>query len=447
MKKTKSTPKTYILDTNILMNTEGRVLFGFDDNVVCITTTTLEELDHLKTAPAEKGFQARESIRQINSIIETAPQDIKYGVKINDNKGYFVILDEKTTDSIPKSWDSSHPDNRIISTVISYIKDYPERDAILVTNDVSMKIKGLVLGLKVESYRNDQVKEENQYSGRRVSGVPIDDINKLYKDKEIWAEGYCENEFVHVTDNVQGNALCIFKKNALQLISDVKQVFGITPKNQGQRFALEALMAPADEIPLVVIKGPAGTGKTLLSLAAALDQTYDNDAEYDRVMISRANILADEEMGFLPGDLSEKMMPLLGSFTDNLRYLLGANGEEKDQINIQLEDMFATGVIEALSLAYLRGRSPIKSYVIIDEAQNLTRHQVKTIVTRMGEGCKLVFLGDPNQIDNPKLDKRNNGLAYLSERFKGSELCAQIEFLPSESVRSPLVLEALERLD
>lgn len=242
----------------------------------------------------------------------------------------------------------------------------------------------------------------------------------------------------------------MYRNHELKLI-DTKTLHPchVQPKNASQTFALWALMQPVAEIPFVILKGPAGTAKTFLSLAAGLDQTYDSRTHrsYDSVLISRNNVMADADFGYLPGELEDKMNPLLAPFFDNLESLLRGNSDEdRECISRQIEDMIDSGVIEICALAYMRGRSITNKFLIVDETQNATRSQIRDIITRAGAGCKIVICGDPEQIDAHNLDKLNNGLVFASEKMKGSPVCAQISFTEEESVRSELAKEAIKRL-
>ena len=253
------------------------------------------------------------------------------------------------------------------------------------------------------------------------------------------------------------------KGDKLVLFKEPQPVYGVKPLNVAQKLALEALKAPVEEVPFVILKGPAGCGKTLLALAVGLSNSYDEKKSriYDSVVITRSNTQADEELGFLPGDLEDKMDPLLGPFWDNLKYIFGNNSNENEKekgkkgkaveedrqlVLEQIDYILETKVLEILALSYIRGRSFRNTFLIVDESQNLTRTQAKTIVTRMGKGSKLILLGDPEQIDTAKLTKTNNGLVYLSEAFKNSPLCAEVTFTRDECERSPLAEEALRVL-
>ena len=391
--------KNYVLDTNILIHCPS-ALFGFDDNNVIITTTTLQELDSKKTAYAEVGYGARESIRNIESI----EGDYANGVTM-PNGGTFKIAKESEFEKlVPAEFSLDRPDNRIINGVLGIAKQ-SELETILVTNDISMRINATMCGCVVQGYHNEMILDNENYTGRR--DITPEDIESPFN------KGFIENEFGICKDG-SNSALYTFKTDGWHILKDRDYY---TPYCQP---------------------------KTFLSLAAGLQGYYHNG--YDRIMITRSNTLSDNDLGFLPGDLEEKMTPLIAPFMDNLQVLLKGQNEEKEQIKIQIEDMFETGILEICSLAYMRGRSLVNSFIIVDEAQNCTIGQILEIITRAGKGSKVVLLGDPDQIDSPKLDRKNNGLTFAAERMKGSKLCAQITFEESETVRSALAAEGAKRL-
>lgn len=462
--------KNYVLDTNILLQTEGRVLMGFSDNIVTIPGMVLEELDKKKTASGELGYSAREVLRKIEKIKER-PGDFSFGYILNDNNGRLKAEINSDMSYLPAGWDKSSPDNIILGTLMYLVENNKVMDTILITNDISMQIKASLIGVSVQGYKNDQIDTEVLYSGRKELYASADTINSLFHNPNgigfMDTVFYEENKSIPLTNIEKENLITKYQNiffviknfentsSALAYLSGDKlisidkkcygNISGISPKNTGQTFAINALMRPVDDTPFVILKGCAGTGKTILSLAAGLKQM--NAGMYDKIIITRSNTLSDEELGFLPGDLEEKMTPLLAPFYDNLRFLFRLSGEDEEQIEYLLDDMLERRSIEIVSLAYIRGRSIPNAFIIIDECQNLSITQAKTIVTRAGIGTKIVFLGDPGQIDNPKLDKKNNGLVYLSEKFTGSRLCSQIEFSGKESVRSPLASEAIRLLE
>ena len=323
-----------------------------------------------------------------------------------------------------------------------------------------MRITAVACKVEVQEYKNDQIKETD-YMGYREINTTKDIIDEVYRNQSISSEvleidennPLIANEYITLTDGIT-SALCVYRNNKINVLKDIT-AFGIRPQNRLQRFALDALLAPAEEIPLVILRGPAGTAKTFLSVAAALDKTYREDYEkqnsstlYDKIYIGRANVSSDDAFGFLPGELEDKTRPLLGCFYSNLEDLLRkGNREEDSQIQLQIEDMMETGLLRVFPLAYIRGMSIKNSFIICDETQNIGRSLIRDIVTRCGQGTKLVVLGDINQIDVAYLDKTNSGLTYLAHSMKGSSKCAQITFTERESVRSALATEALARLN
>lgn len=331
-------------------------------------------------------------------------------------------------------------------------------DLIFISNDLSMRVKANVLGFSAQEYKADQACDV-AYKGRTTLHIPGNLIDEFYTRKSIACsklnitEELFENEFVLLCDelNEKHTALGrVIKDRIVSLTFSNAHPFGVTPRNMGQLFAQEALMIAASDVPLVILKGPAGTAKTFYSLAVGLEKTYDNEREYRKILITRPNVKFDEDVGYLKGDEMEKIMPLIRPSIDNLEALLENNHADKYRDEAELADkvqeLFDRGIVDAQALAYLRGRSITKTWILIDEAQNLTPLQVLGIITRAGIGSKIILAGDPNQIDTPKLDKRSNGLVYASDRMKGSALCCQLEFDPSECTRSKLAMEAAERL-
>lgn len=451
--------KIYILDTNILMGSPD-CLEGFADNEVVITGTTLEELDKNKTAPGEKGWSAREAIRAIDAFRE------KKGSYVNgyptEGGGLFRIELDNIRGDLPEGWSLISPDNKIISTALT-LKANNEKNkipVILVTNDVSMRIKATATGMPTDSYRNETVLED--YAGRREIITNLyEHIDALRENGELdpertmqLIEAPVENEYFIIKSRTD-SILAKFRNGQLWTIKDYTKepVFNVAPRNAAQRFLMDALMAPVEEIPLVIVKGPAGTGKTFVTLACGLDQSFGGrdckESPYEGCIMTRSQAIPDgEDLGYLPGDLEDKMSPLLAPYFDNLRTLVRAGEKKEDpaQIEMQIKDMEDQGWINITSMGYIRGRSIPNKFIILDEAQNTTPTQLKTLISRAGEGTKIVILGDPNQIDTPKLTKRSNGLVYVSEKWKGSSLCAQVSFTNDECSRSALAAESNVRM-
>ena len=449
--------KRFLLDTNILLNNPRSMTEGFDDNIVIICGTTLQELDKKKTVGGEIGYKARECCRLLDNL--RMQGDIIKGIPL-PNKGMLMVEpDGVKQEYLPEGFSIQVPDNRIISTCIHLTKQNEERPVILVTNDISMRINATACGVKVEGYRNDQV-EESGYTGHTVKEINGDLIDKIHKEgmlniSDTEVSDLYENEFVTLKDkdNPSHSALSVHRSGTLILIKDQTSYNGITAKNSMQNYALWALSAPADMIPLVVLNGPAGTAKTFLSLAAGLDTTYVNqrkgDDGYERIIISRPSAGGFNEMGYLPGDMKQKLDPLLAPYYDNLKILIAGTGKYKEspeQVRIHMTDMFESGLIEILALSFVRGRSLMDTYLICDEAQNASKSLIRDVVTRAGKGTKVVICGDPNQIDQPTLDRRNNGLVYVAESMKNSPLCAICTFSAENSVRSELSKDAVKRM-
>ena len=438
--------KYYVLDTNILLQSPGAI-YGFEDNTVVITGTTLQELDSKKNLDGEIGYNARQTARILEDIRNRG--NLIKGVKLKETDGKLIFEpNEVSQENLPEGFDIKKPDNRIISSCIGIARK-TKRAVILVTNDIMMRIAAAACGVEVQEYKNDQIKEYS-YVGYREIKTSREIIDDIYKKQSLAPEIFADekpfvaNEYITLTDG-NTSALCVYRDNCIRLLKDTT-AFGIRPQNRLQRFALDALLAPAEEIPLVILRGPAGTAKTFLSMAAALDKTYTDEftrhtssTSYDKIYIGRANVSSDEAFGFLPGEL--------GCFYSNLEDLLRKGNHEEDaQIQIQIDDMMETGLLRVFPLAYIRGMSIKNSFIICDEAQNIGRSLIRDVVTRCGQGSKLVILGDTNQIDVPFLDKTNSGLTYLAHNMKGSTKCAQITFTEKESVRSALATEALNRL-
>ena len=462
--------KRFLLDTNIILNDPKAMINGFSDNIVIISGTTLQELDKKKTVPGEIGYKARECCRILDDF--RMKGDIIKGIRLK-NKGTLMIEpDGVKQEYLPEGFNIQVPDNRIISTCIHLTKQNPKKPVILVTNDISMRINATACGVKVEGYRNDQV-EESGYTGHRTEYLPAEAINEIYDKKVVdfalnLVNGeereriqILDNEFVTLKDDgIIGNnqsALTVYRGGKLHLVEKQISYNGLQPKNAMQSYALWALSAPAEEVPLVVMNGPAGTAKTLLSLAAGLDKTYTSqqkhlrhiDGEYDRIIISRPSAGGFAEMGFLPGDMKHKLDPLLAPYYDNLKILLAGFGKEKatpEEIRLQMDYLFDEEIIEILALSFIRGRSLMNTYLICDEAQNASKSMIRDVITRAGHGTKIVVCGDPNQIDQPTLDRKNNGLVYAMECMKSSPLAAIIQFEAENSVRSPLARDAVQRM-
>jgi len=464
MPKKTGKPKIFVLDTNILISSAGDAIFGFDDNEVVITTTTLEELDNNKTnKKGDVGYGARSAIKLINSVLERSGSSNSAVI----GKGRLRIEPNgQDQNLLPAGMSLDKPDNRIISStkfldLEEIKKGYLGKSVILVTNDIALRVKARSAGVTVQGYRNSELETDEVYTGRDEITVRDEVLNRLFKEKEIkhtkkaFGKDFVENEYLLIHGESGATALAYYRKGMVRKIDEKSlEVKGIIPKNVGQRFAMHALLDP--EIPLVILSGVAGSGKTLLSVAAGLDGAF-NDKDYSRpsfnsLLYTRNNVSFEKnELGALPGDEESKMGPLVRPLTDNLESILKAQGYAPHEIRSYIEEYMYQGIVKIESMAFMRGRSISNTFIIIDECQNATPKQIRGICTRASFNSRVVLLGDPTQIDDTYLSTKNNGLVFASQKMKGSPLCAQISFLdipggPNECIRSEIARECAERL-
>jgi PhoH-like ATPase len=334
-------------------------------------------------------------------------------------------------------------DNYILATAVGIKEDTPGRKVILVTKDINMRVKAEALGLLAEDYRADQlVDPDEMYTGHAEVVVPQDMIDQMYKEKTVSVNGslskdqtFYPNQFLMLVsaDSPSITALTRYDGDNLELLRDPRHdIWGIRPLNREQRYAVELLLD--DSVPLVTLAGKAGTGKTILAIAAGLQKVV-NDKLYRRLSIYRPVVPMGRDIGYLPGTEQEKLTPWMQPIFDNLEFLLN-EGDRKNRGTSKLDYLIDSNVLDIKALTYIRGRSLPHQFIIVDEAQNLTPHEVKTIVTRAGHGTKLVLTGDPYQIDSPYLDSTSNGLTHVVERFRGQKMAAHVTLTKGE--RSPL---------
>ena len=455
--------KIYVLDTNVLIQAPHAVEC-FEDNQVILPMVVLEELDRLKKAEGDRGSNARQAVRILEQFRQKG--NLLSGVEMEG--GGTLRVEKNFVDvSLPEDLAAEVPDNRILKVCLGLSRDRSEQ-VILVTKDILLRIKAQILGICAEDFTTEQVFDhEKQYKGRTEVYVP-EEIFKEFKKKGIPCEEVyqvdesgkrtevqlTENQFVILrADQSSGKThLGRVEGERIRKLEYKKSApYGIHPRNAGQYFLQEALMQPAKNAPLVIVKGMAGTSKTFYSLAVGLEKVLNNPTgEYRRILVCRPNAQFDADIGFLPGDEQEKISPLMRPVIDNLEQLIDSSEEERyrDEKELQgkIEEIFSRGLIQTEALNYIRGRSIVKTYMIIDEAQNMTPGQIKGIITRAGKDTKIILLGDPDQIDRPFLDERTNGLSYASEHMKGSPLCWQITMTAEECERSVLAMDAVRRL-
>lgn len=450
--------RKYVLDTNIFIF-EPNCLFMFEEHDLYVAPVTLREITNLKNREGETGYSARRVKSKLDEIRQkNRGSSLKSGLSLGDNLGNLYVIEGLDYEGWLPGMSKDSNDDYILAACVWLTKRYPNDEVILVTDDVDMSFFADILGIRAQHFRNRSLSDkELSYTGRCEVFLSKEKIDTLRGDGSISEPDINleVNEFVTIKDetNPRNSVLAVHRENGF--IESLKflnsRPSDVIAKNSGQRFVQEALLTPASDIPLVIINGPAGTAKTFMSMACGLEKVL-NQQEYERILITRANVEMDATYGYLPGSEEEKISPMLRPFFDNLEVILGRskkNGNfKKDGRDCPspVQELFDSGIVRAEAMQYMRGRSISNTFVIIDEAQNCTPNQILSIVSRIGNGSKIILIGDPNQIDNKILNKRNNGLVFAAKRFKGSKLCAQIVMEQSECVRSPLAAEAAKRL-
>lgn len=429
--------KLFVLDTNVLLH-DHTCLTKFQENDVVIPITVLEELDRFKKGSDPINFQARQVIRKLDEICD-GPL-FTDGVPLGDKGGVLRILrSDARMGRVREAFAEDKADHRILALADELSQQRLDRKVVLISKDINLRMKAKSLGINSEDYESDKVANlEEFYTGRRqVESVDPSFISRFYSEPEGLPAADAPldpppvaNEYI-VFKNGSSSALSRFDAESGRFKRVTKtSAYGIEPRNAEQTFALDALLNP--EIELLTITGKAGTGKTLLALAAALHQRR----AYRQIFLARPIVpLGNRDLGFLPGDVQSKLDPYMQPLHDNLNVIKHRFGQESPDYK-RIDEMLDEDKLSITPLAYIRGRSLEKIFFIVDEAQNLTPHEVKTIITRAGEGAKIVFTGDIFQIDTPYLDTLSNGLTYLVNRMKGQSLFAQVNLLKGE--RSPL---------
>ncbi len=424
--------KHFVLDTNVMLH-NPRALFLFEDNHIVIPIKVIEEIDRFKKELSEIGRNARTTSRYLDQLRVNG--NLMNGVQLPGGGSLRVDVFQHSELDLGDISLKETSDNQIIRVALSIKRAHPDERTIVVTKDTNLRIKADSLGLEAEDFENAKVNIEELYSGMCKIEVESQTIDDLYDDGECEIENgeLFPNQFLHLVDenNESHSALARMdpKGEKAVLLRDVKgAVYNIRPRNREQRFALDLLLD--DRVRLVTLVGKAGTGKTLLALAAGLQKVL-NDNVYQRLLVSRPIFPLGRDIGYLPGDIEAKLKPWMQPIFDNLEYLL-SSPTDKAAHYTRLNEMMEKGVVELEALTYIRGRSIPNLFLLIDEAQNLTPHELKTTVTRVGEGTKIVLTGDPYQIDNPYLDSNSNGLTYVVERMKGQQLAGHMTLVKGE---------------
>jgi PhoH-like ATPase len=425
--------KMFIIDTNVILH-DFRCIYKFEENDVVIPIVVLEELDHLKKGSDLISFNAREFTREMNEI--AGNNLFSKGISLGKGMGkIFVETGKEYSSRLQRSFPEKTPDHRILAITEYLTENNKGRQVVLISKDINLRMKAKSLGLDAQDFENDKVRnlDELNRAVRMVEGYDTKLITRLYEEPQ----GVPANEFYFdrepvpnecfILKNTKISALARYEQSSGNMIRVEKlRAYGIEPRNAEQTFSLDMLMNP--NVQLIALTGRAGTGKTLLALAAALHQRK----QFQQILLARPIVpLANRDLGFLPGDVKEKISPYMQPLFDNLsviKYKFKSNSSEYQKIDeLQKEEQLVI-----TPLAYIRGRSLSNIFFIIDEAQNLTPHEVKTIITRAGEGTKMVFTGDIEQIDSPYLDAKSNGLTYLTDKMKGQDLFAHVNLVKGE---------------
>ena len=437
--------KIYVLDTSVLLH-DHNSLMNFQDNCVAIPITVLEELDNFKIGNDTKNYEARECIRTIDrlsnghTLQDWIPLD-------NGHEGRLKIVlnNLRTDESANKLFNEYKNDHLILDVALLLQRENPELKVTMVTKDINLRIKAKALDIVAQDYETGKVHQQKMlYTGTSiVEDVNADVIRKIYTDgksRKISALGDSKsNNHFYILKNHSSSALAFYSEEHGHISRvDKDYYYGIKPKNAEQAFALHAIMNP--DIKLVTISGMAGTGKTLIALAGSLEQKND----FHQIILARPIIpLSNRDIGFLPGSAEDKVNPYMQPLWDNLKFIKSQFGENEKKRKA-IDEMEEDGKIQITPLAFIRGRSLSNVIFIVDEAQNLTPHEVKTIITRAGENSKIILTGDVRQIDTPYLDEQSNGLSYVIDRLKGNDLYAHITLEKGE--RSALANLANEYL-
>ena len=440
--------KIYVLDTSVYL-TDFSSLKAFDNNDIIIPLKVLEEIDKHKKRQDSVGSNARQIIRIFDELRESGSLFDGVQLDLDNPSSGMVYAQSYDASLIPHDWDVEDSDNKIIATALTAKRENPDKKVILVSRDINMRVKCDSIDLETQDYYDSQVVKsiDHVFTGFSEVLVEESEVDNFYEGEPVHLDEHpdvelCPNQFVLIKSkaNQKKAAVTMFKGYDYPLVPVTnykKQVWGIKPRNKEQNCALSLLMNP--DIHLVSLIGKAGSGKTLCAIAAGLEQTLEEspNQRYSRLIVSRPVQPLGKDIGFLPGTMEEKMAPWLKPIEDNLKFLMGND-------SLTLDMYMDSGKIEIEAITYIRGRSISNAFIVIDEAQNLTQHELKTIITRVGEGTKIVLTGDVEQIDNIYIDELTNGLTYGVEKLKESDLTGHITLRKGE--RSLLATLAAKKL-
>ncbi len=437
--------KVFVLDTNVLLH-DPRAIFKFDEHEVVLPIYVIEEVDHFKREMNELGRNARMLSRFVDELREEAPENLQAGVQLPSGGRLRVAV----PDDVLHDKNGRSADHKILQVALLERDAHPQQATIFVTMDSNLRIRADALGLRAESYEGGRIPSEDLYSGFQALSARVELVDQLAKRaavpvSELQAEGLYPNACVVLTDegNPKHTALGRVDPAAGQIVPlrvPREGSWGVKPRNLEQSFALDLLLD--DNVKLVTLVGRAGTGKTLLAVAAGLRKVVF-EGVYARMLVSRPIFPLGRDVGYLPGTIEEKLNPWMQPIFDNLEYIFTTGGGRLDA-GRSYEELIAAGTIQVEPLTYIRGRTLPNQFLIVDEAQNLTPHEVKTIITRCGTDTKIVLTGDPDQIDNPYVDAQSNGLATVAERFKAERIGGHVTLTKGE--RSELAERATQLL-
>lgn len=421
--------KVFVLDTNVLLH-DSSAMLRFEDNTVILPMTIIEELDRFKKQPEITGRNARQASRTLDSLRQRG--HLVEGVKVNNDGLLRVALcDRETLKQLPAELERDSGDNRILAVALE-MQQQCNCPVVLISKDTNVRIKADALGLAAEDYEAGKIDVDELYKGFAEVTVSSEEIDRLFHQGGIPVDqDLYPNQALTLVDmaNPSHTALAIVDGQFNKIVPLAKLPRGgvsrIQARNREQNFALELLLR--DSVQLVTLVGKAGTGKTLLAIAAGLQKVAD-EGVYTRLLISRPVVPMGKDIGYLPGDISDKLTPWMQPLYDNFDLIFGTQDPNSKPAHWRRghEELIERGLLQIEALTYIRGRTIPKQFLIVDEAQNLTPHEVKTILTRAGEGTKVVLTGDPDQIDNPYVDAASNGLTYAVEKFKGEALAGHI---------------------
>jgi len=434
-------PKFFVLDTNVLLH-NAESITSFEDNIVVLPMTVIEELDSFKRHNDELGRSARQVIRQLDRL--RARGNLRDGVKMAN--GGILKITVETQDMPGVYMDMSVPDNRILAVACALKSE--GHKVIFVSKDINSRLKADALGLDVMDFEKQKCDFDTLYTGWRAVPAPGDLVDRFYREETLTVPDadFLINEFILLQDETNPKHAALTRATGpatlSHLVKERESAWQVRARSKEQRMAFELLLDPA--VSLITMIGRAGTGKTLLALAAGLECVL-HDQSFEKMLVSRPIIPMGKDIGYLPGTKDEKLALWMQPIFDNLIYLMRLGHRvEEGTVQGKVEQLFKEQHVELEALTYIRGRSIPDQFVIIDEAQNLTPHEVKTIISRAGENTKMVLTGDPNQIDNPYLDSSSNGLSYAVEKLKGLPLYGHVTL--SKSERSPLSAIAADYL-